>query len=172
MNLRNAELEIKQAVKGDATDVIEYMKVVLEESDNFVTARDELITLEEEEKFIEMYSSLSTSGFFIGRIENQIVGIGILSALSKKRIAHQASISISVKKEYWNLGIGTCLMQTMIDFAKQHGQTEIINLGVKSDNIHAIKLYKKFGFIEVGRYKDFFKIDNKYFDEIIMNLYF
>ncbi|ONI39837.1 hypothetical protein AN639_00565 [Candidatus Epulonipiscium fishelsonii] len=167
----NVELNIKQAVKSDAKDIIEYMKIVVEESDNLVTTTEELITPEEEERFIEMYSASSTSGFFVGRIENEIVGVGVLSALSKKRIAHQASISISVKKEYWGLGIGTHLTQVMIDFARQNGQTEIINLGVKADNISAIKLYKKFGFVEVGRFKDYFKINGRYYDEITMNLY-
>ena len=76
-----------------------------------------------------------------------------------------------IKKEYWNIGVGTELMKTLIDFAKTNGKTEIMHLGVKADNISAIKLYNKFGFEEIGIYKKFFKIDGIYYDEVLMNLY-
>ena len=59
----------------------------------------------------------------------------------------------------------------MISFAKRNGQTEILHLGVKNDNINAINLYKKMGFHEVGRHKNFFKIEGNYYDEILMDLY-
>jgi len=35
----------------------------------------------------------------------------------------------------------------------------------------AIKLYEKLGFEKIGLYKNFFKIDGNYYDEILMNLY-
>lgn len=34
-----------------------------------------------------------------------------------------------------------------------------------------IKLYEKLGFEKIGLYKNFFKIDGNYYDEILMNLY-
>lgn len=63
------------------------------------------------------------------------------------------------------------MMQTMISFAKRNGQTEILHLGVKDDNLTAVNLYKKMGFNEIGRHKNFFKIDGKYYDEMLMDLY-
>lgn len=35
----------------------------------------------------------------------------------------------------------------------------------------AIKLYEKLGFEKIGLYKNFFKIDGNYYDEILMNLH-
>ena len=49
----------------------------------------------------------------------------------------------------------------MIDFAEKSG-IEIIELAVRSDNERAIRLYKKHGFQEIGVYKSYFKIDEKY----------
>ena len=48
---------------------------------------------------------------------------------------------------------------------------QVIHLGVKADNENAIKLYKKLGFEKIGVYKNFFKINGIYYDEILMNLY-
>ncbi len=36
---------------------------------------------------------------------------------------------------------------------------------------HAIKLYKKHGFVEVGIHKNFFNVNGNYYDEILMDLY-
>ena len=63
------------------------------------------------------------------------------------------------------------LMETVIDFAEKSG-IEIIELAVRSDNERAIRLYKKHGFQEIGVYKSYFKIDEKYVDFKLMNLYF
>ncbi|MEG0693474.1 MAG: GNAT family N-acetyltransferase [Oscillospiraceae bacterium] len=81
------------------------------------------------------------------------------------------SLSISVKKKCWGYGIGTQLMHTMIAFSKENGKAEILYLGVRSDNETAMKLYKKEGFSEIGRHKNFFKINGKYYDEILMDLH-
>ena len=63
------------------------------------------------------------------------------------------------------------MIQTIIDFAKANGVTEILHLGVRDGNEAGYALYKKFGFEEIGRYKNYFKTDGKYYDEILMNLY-
>lgn len=62
-------------------------------------------------------------------------------------------------------------MEAVIDFAKNTAHVEIISLEVKSDNVRAIELYKKFGFENTGHFKGFLKIDGKYADFELMNLY-
>lgn len=173
MKLRNGMiLQISKAIKSDAKEIIEYLNIVGGESDNLLFgANDFHMTVEAEENFIVNLSDSNTSALFIGRMGGEIVCVGSIITPQRKRIAHHADLTISVKKRYWGLGIGTCLMQKMIDFAKENCQTEIVHLGVKDDNIAAIELYKKMGFIEIGRYKNFFKIQEKYSDEILMNLY-
>lgn len=48
--------------------------------------------------------------------------------------------------------------------------TELISLGVKSDNTAAIKLYESLGFEVVGRHRDYFKLEDSYYDELLMDL--
>nr|WP_314465435.1 GNAT family N-acetyltransferase [uncultured Clostridium sp.] len=168
----NMLLNIDKAIKADAAEIVEYLNIVGGESDNLLFGANGFqMPVEAEENFIENLLDSNVSALFAGRIENEIACIGSIMTSPKERISHQADLAVSVKKKYWGLGVGTHLMQTMISFAKSNGQTEILHLGVKDDNLNAVKLYKKMGFNEIGRHKNFFKIDGKYYDEILMDLY-
>lgn len=87
-----------------------------------------------------------------------------------RRMSHRAELGITVLMSEWGKGLGNRLMETVIDFAEKSG-IEIIELAVRSDNERAIRLYKKHGFESVGVYKSYFKIDEKYADFKLMNLY-
>lgn len=173
MELKNGMiLHVRQAVKSDAQEIIEYLNIVGGESDNLLFGANEFhMTVEAEENLIANLEGSKTSALFIGLIDDKIVCVGSIFSEKRIRIAHQANIAISVLRSYWGLGIGTYLMESMIEFAKESGQTEIVHLGVREDNIAAMRLYKKMGFLEIGRYKNFFKIQEQYWDEILMNLY-
>ena len=107
----------------------------------------------------------------IGLINNEIVSVAQISSPSRKRIAHNSEIAISVKKKYWSIGVGSAVIRELIKFAKDSGVTKNIILGVNATNEKAIKLYEKFGFKKVGIHKNYFNINGKYYDEIIMDLY-
>lgn len=173
MKLKNgAKLLISKAVKEDAEKIIEYLNLIGGESDNLLFGKNGFdMSVENEKKFIDNINSSKTSALFIGKINSEIVCIGSIQSSGKERIAHQSNIAISVKKKYWNNGIGTQLTQTLVEFARNNGVTEILHLGVKYDNANAIKLYEKMGFEKIGLYKNFFKINGAYFDEVLMNLY-
>jgi len=171
--LKNGEnLIIRKAKKADAKALLDYLKMVGGQSDNLLFGAEGLsMTVEQEEELIENLQHSETSALLIGLIDNRIVCVCSASASVKERISHQCNLAISVLKEFWGMGVGTCLMQAMIDFAKATEKLEILHLGVKADNVVAIALYKKMGFQEIGRYPKFFKIDGCYYDEILMNLY-
>jgi len=173
MRLKNDMiLQINKAAKGDAAGMVEFLNLIGGESDNLLFGANGFhMTAEAEEIFIENLLESDVSALLVGKIEDEVVCVGSIMTSPKERISHQAELSISVKKKYWGLGIGTHLMEAMISFAKRNGQTEILHLGVKNDNINAINLYKKMGFHEVGRHKNFFKIEGNYYDEILMDLY-
>lgn len=173
MKLKNGmNLQIRKATKTDAKHIIDYLNIVGGESDNLLFGANEFhMSVEAEEEFIEALENSAASALFVGKIADKIVCVGSIITSQRERIAHQAELALSVKKEYWRLNIGTLLMQTMINFAKENGQTEILHLGVKADNETAINLYIKMGFIRIGAYKNYFKVDGKYYDEILMNLY-
>ena len=74
-------------------------------------------------------------------------------------------------KAEWNSGIGSELMQKLIDYARENG-LELIYLEVREDNSRAIHLYEKFGFKKVGTLPAYFKIGKEYidFDSMVLDL--
>ena len=65
--------------------------------------------------------------------------------------SHVGELGISCAKEYRGEGVGSLLMQLVIDEAIHAiAQLEIVTLWVFADNALARQMYKKFGFIEFG----------------------
>ena len=69
---------------------------------------------------------------------------------------HRGDFSVSVRKEYWNKGIGSQLLLEIINFAKENS-FEIIELQVRNDNFSAIHLYEKFGFKKISVRKNYYE---------------
>ena len=173
MLLKNAKtLTIRKAKKEDAREILDYLKKVGGESDNLLMGAEGLpYTVEQEEEIIESRSNSTSSALLVGVVDDRIICVGSLSSPNRERIAHQGTVGISVLKEFWGVGVGTRMMNALIDFAKASGTIEILHLGVKSDNLGGIALYKKCGFQQIGVYPKFFKFGDVYYDEILMNLY-
>lgn len=96
----------------------------------------------------------------VGLIDNKVV-----CYYSYYNICGEGYINnLAVDKEYQHRGIGTLLMEDMINEAKLDNLTAL-TLEVEENNENAIGLYKKTGFEEEGRRKEFYK--NKK-DAIIM----
>ncbi len=72
--------------------------------------------------------------------------------------------NLAIKREYQSKGYGTKLFADLIERAQKF-EVKALTLEVEYDNERAIKLYKKFGFIEEGRRKNFY-LNKK--DAIIM----
>ena len=99
---------------------------------------------------------------------NEIVGFaGITIVIDEVNI-----MNIVVKKDKRNLGIGSLLLEAIIQFAK-HSNTLMscnissITLEVNEKNLPAISLYQKYDFQQVGIRKKYY---NNSDDALIMNL--
>ena len=63
-------------------------------------------------------------------------------------------LGIAVAEEYVGLGLGVMMMNQLISFGKQNNVKEI-KLSVDNDNIAAIKLYEKLGFVLLEKKETF-----------------
>ena len=97
----------------------------------------------------------------------QIIARAELAGYYAARIRHRAEFSISVKKEYWNQGIGTEMIKRIVEQAKKM-KIRVIELEAITDNARAIALYHKMGFADLGIYKDYFYVNGIYKDAVIM----
>ena len=165
-------VEIRKATAADAEKILEYCKIIGEESDNLTFGSEGVsMTVEREKEYLESIIKSEKQLYLIAVMDGEIVGSGVFSGYAKPRLAHRGEISLSVKKSMWGQHIGTRLMEEIIHFAKYTAKTEIITLEVRSDNERAIALYKKFGFETFGTFKGFMKIEGEYIDCDMMRLY-
>ena len=155
-------ISIRKASCEDAAELLLYLKQIGAETDNLSFGEEGLpFTVESEATYISKIENSFDEIMLIAKENGRIVGNANLSRLPR-RMNHRGDFSISVLKEYWNKGIGSQLLYEIIKFAKDNS-FEVIDLQVRSDNLSAIHLYKKFGFNKIGMPPAFFKIGN---DEI------
>lgn len=80
---------------------------------------------------------------------------------------HVGVVGIVIKKGYRDLGIGTRMMQTLVDEARKKG-LKVLTLSAFASNERAIHVYEKIGFTQTGLIpRKHFK-EGKYIDEVIM----
>ena len=106
----------------------------------------------------------------IALLNKEIVGLVSLSGGERGKSKHIGEFSIGVRKSHSGLGIGSRLIEFLIEWAKSTGIIKEIMLSVTSDNGNAANLYKKYGFREVDVQKDFYKNGEAY-DSIRMKLF-
>jgi len=104
-------------------------------------------------------------------MDGKIVGNCTISRMIWKQ-SHRAGMGIAVSKEMRGKGIGEELMKRTIDLARKRLRgLEMIELSVLAYNKRASGLYKKLGFVRVGRMPDSVKEGREYFDEFMMVRY-
>ena len=119
-------------------------------------------------KAVESLGWTRTWGIFSGE---KIVGE---ASFSNSRLIetqrHRAILSLGIEREFRGQGLGSLLLSKALNWAARQQALAWIDLGVFSHNAHARHLYNKFGFIEVGRVIDSFRIDDFRVDDILMSL--
>jgi RimJ/RimL family protein N-acetyltransferase len=77
---------------------------------------------------------------------------------------------MSVRREYWGLGIGSLMLDTLIEWARGAGFVKKIDLRVRTDNPRAIRLYQSRGFVIEGILRREMFLREEYFDLYWMGL--
>lgn len=95
------------------------------------------------------------SHYIVAKLKNEIIGFAGIKIL----IDEADIMNIVTKKSYRKKGIGSILLQNLIDISKNLNLTSI-TLEVNEENTPAITLYKKFNFEEIGIRKNYYKDKN------------
>ena len=170
INLDGLEVIIREATKEDAKTVIDYIDKISYESDFLTFGPGEFtMTKEQQENFIDSCLKSSNKLFLIAEINGIIVGNLNFQGSEKIRCKHKGEFGVSVLKDYWGKGIGRELVLYLIDWAKKSSFTKI-QLSVREDNLSAIMLYGKLGFIKEGSISRFFYHNEVYHSAIIMGI--
>lgn len=172
--LKNSQsILIRNPQKQDAEQVLALAKAVLaEEMFNVSTASEFSVGIQDEIDWFNTFQTKPYSMILVAEHNGQIVGLLDFANAHRQRIAHTGDMGISVAKAYRHLGIGTALLQTLIDWAASTCFIEKINLQVHSTNEHAIKAYLKNGFRIEGVRKNELKYSEQHYIDSILMAYF
>lgn len=82
--------------------------------------------------------------------DGRVIGHGSLVTEPGRR-AHCAELGVAVHDAYQRQGVGSALLRALTQYADGVLALRRIELTVYTDNLRAIALYRRFGFVEEGR---------------------
>jgi len=119
----------------------------------------------ENNKWQEIVATNNLFGYF--NEENVIVGaVGLLDE-KKTKLAHLRMVfAMYVKPSFRGLGISMQLMNHLKSIVPK--DVKQLHLGCIANNLPAINFYRKCGFKIYGTRPNYIKIDDEFYDEVIM----
>ena len=89
-------------------------------------------------------------------VDDDVVGeISLHTSPTRWRMCHVASIGMAVRDDWQGKGVGTALMEAVLDLADNWLNLTRIGLHICVDDAPAVALYKKFGFEVEGTHRRF-----------------
>jgi putative acetyltransferase len=102
-------------------------------------------------------------------VDDEVVGhISLHTFPNHPRRRHVGQIGMAVHGDWQGKGVGTALMQAVVDLADKWLNLSRLELTVFIDNEPAIRLYKRFGFTIEGTFVRFAFRDGQYVDTYAM----
>lgn len=149
--LRNPE-------KEDAKAILEHMIQTSGETNHMSRYPDEItMTVEQEGQYLADLVQNPKAIMISAMVEGEIVANAGINMLSPhERLQHRAGFGISIKRSHWGMGIGSAILDAVIESAKA-AHYEQLELDVVAENDRAISLYKKFGFQIFGTHEKAFR---------------
>ena len=107
--------------------------------------------------------------YLVAERQGVLIGHALLEPMVLIAQAHVFSLTIVVHPGYLEHGIGTALMVELMGWAENNPRVEKIELRVRATNARALELYKRFGFVEEGRFERRIRLpDGSYIDDVLM----
>ena len=128
------------------------------------------INLKKESNLITEYEQSPNSILLLAECHDELIGNIDLRGSKLSKMAHTAVIGMGIKEAWRNQGLGRCLIESVIDWAKKYSELELLWLDVYASNELGYNLYKNMGFKTSGIINGFFKEESGYKDKIQMYL--
>jgi len=107
---------------------------------------------------------------FVAVRDGRVVGWCDILPKNRPTRRHSGVLGIGVLATCRGQGIGRALMTKTIEAARARGITRV-ELTVRTDNVHAIRLYEKLGFATEGVVRRDLLVDGEYRDSLMMVLF-
>jgi putative acetyltransferase len=105
----------------------------------------------------------------VAAVEGKVVGnLGLHFASKSPRRRHAGAIGLAVRDDHQGRGVGSALMRAALELADGWLNFQRLELTVYADNVAAMALYKKFGFVIEGTFRAYAFRDGQYVDSYAM----
>jgi RimJ/RimL family protein N-acetyltransferase len=163
------EIHVRPAMPEEAGAVLAYLRKVGGESDNLTFGPEGPGLSEVEERDYLAGAAASDNALVLLALhDGAIVGALSFEGGQRPRTRHTGELGISVTESFTGSGIGRALLETLIEWAEQSGVIRKLNLRTRVDNVGAIRLYERLGWVVEGRVTRDQGIDGVYTDTLFM----
>lgn len=170
---KNKEVTLRMIEPSEAQTLLNSM-VEIAETSPYILANADFFrntSVEFESKWIEGYNTDSRAVLIVAELQKKIVGILDFKAYKNVKMSHRGILGISLHHSIRGEGLAEKLFEKLFSEVQKIHDLKIIELAVMGDNHQAYHLYKKVGFVEVGRIPKAFKLaDGNFCDDIQMIL--
>jgi GNAT superfamily N-acetyltransferase len=162
------EINIRRGTVDDAQGVVDVINSVIQEGG--LTSLYPMLSVEQEEAFIE---GLGPRGaLFIAESSGAALGVQVIEPFAPytRAMDHVATLGTFVYRNFRRRGVGRRLMETTLDFARQQGYEKMISY-VRVSNSGAQTYYRRMGFLPKLMLERQIKIEGRYDDEVLIELF-
>lgn len=155
---------------GDTQILLDYINTLSKEQ-TFIRFQGEQLSIEEEQQFVDKNISGIQKGRAVQLLafsDSKLIGVSGVNMMEKVE-KHNGLFGISLAKEFRSEGIGTILMEKVLEESENNLEgLKIIILTMFGTNDVAKKLYEKMGFIEYGRLPEGIIFKDQFVDYVYM----
>ncbi len=154
----------------DAEQLLQHMRITSAETEFMSRYPEEImVSVESQARFLQMIETDADNFMLAAYLDGRLVGnAGVTRVRDNIKYRHRANFGISLQEKVCGLGLGTLMLQEIFKLVKQT-EFEQLELTVFEDNIRAIHLYEKVGFVKTGVMPGAYRLkDGSYHDEIQM----
>ncbi len=161
-------LVVREAGPEDAAAYFACDRAVREETPFLLrTAAESLPDATAARRFLAGQRAGGGEASLIAVLDRDAVGILALWTGAYARIAHEASLGLAVRREYWGSGVGKRLMAAGEAWARARGLHRF-SLWVLGHNTRARRFYASCGFAEEAVARRYALIDGAFADHVLM----
>lgn len=163
------EVTVRLADVNDAHDLLAMKLDYLKESKTiplFLNEYPDDIKIETQlvKKLLEEKNSV----LFVAENEGELIGNVDFNGNQRLKLFHTGVIGMGIKESWRGKGVGSALIQAVINWCKNNSFITLLWLEVYDSNEAGKALYQKMGFKVCGRMENFFHQGDKNIDKITM----